>query len=344
MGRKRKAVLVLPDYVHVVKRPSGRVNYYYQKYRGTPKQEKAIPLPDPLSKEWESALKAAQAGPQPGKFAQFIDAYEASPKFEKLAKKTRKEYKRYLIIARGYFGRRDPREIMPFHLAELQDDFGSETPAKANMIVAAIGAMYAWGIQRNWADMNPANAITRLDGGEYEPWPQKIWELAMDSLRPDMRLACVFCLYTGQRISDVLAMNLESVKDDMIAVRQIKTGKPLWIPLHSELKPVIAERRQTGIGKMPLVMSPAGKHYTVDYFHAQWGLEMQKEPQSAIRKEGYVPHGLRKNAVNKLLEVGCTTHEVAAITGQSLQMIEHYSKAVNQVKLAISAMRKWEAQ
>ena len=43
-----------------------------------------------------------------------------------------------------------------------------------------------------------------------------------------------------------------------------------------------------------------------------------------------------------LLEAGCTTAEVQAITGQSMQMVEHYAKQVNQKKLAASAILKWE--
>jgi hypothetical protein len=51
---------------------------------------------------------------------------------------------------------------------------------------------------------------------------------------------------------------------------------------------------------------------------------------------------LRKNAVNALLEAGCTPHETASITGQSVQMVEHYAKKVSQKKLGKSAMLKFE--
>ena len=51
-------------------------------------------------------------------------------------------------------------------------------------------------------------------------------------------------------------------------------------------------------------------------------------------------HGLRKSAVVTLLEAGCTTAEVQAITGQSMQMVEHYTKQVSQKKLAASAILK----
>ena len=59
--------------------------------------------------------------------------------------------------------------------------------------------------------------------------------------------------------------------------------------------------------------------------------------------KGLVFHGLRKSAVVFLLEAGCTVAEVAAITGQSMQMVEHYARMVSQEKLAAAAVLKWEA-
>lgn len=44
-----------------------------------------------------------------------------------------------------------------------------------------------------------------------------------------------------------------------------------------------------------------------------------------------------------MLEAGSTDAEAAVITGQSRQMVEHYSKQVNQKRLAAAAILKWEA-
>jgi hypothetical protein len=43
-----------------------------------------------------------------------------------------------------------------------------------------------------------------------------------------------------------------------------------------------------------------------------------------------------------LAEGSCSEHEIAAITGQSLQMVAHYTKDANQKKLASSAIQKLE--
>jgi hypothetical protein len=53
-------------------------------------------------------------------------------------------------------------------------------------------------------------------------------------------------------------------------------------------------------------------------------------------------HGLPKTAAKRLAEGSCSEHEIAAITGQSLQMMAHYTKEANQKKLASSAIQKLE--
>ena len=61
-----------------------------------------------------------------------------------------------------------------------------------------------------------------------------------------------------------------------------------------------------------------------------------------LREHRIVFHGLRKNAVNMLLEVGCTEDEVGAIVGMSSAMVRHYAKEVRKHHLAINAMKKLE--
>ena len=61
-----------------------------------------------------------------------------------------------------------------------------------------------------------------------------------------------------------------------------------------------------------------------------------------LQEHRIVFHGLRKNAVNMLLEVGCTEDEVGAIVGMPAAMVRHYAKEVRRHHLAINAMRMLE--
>lgn len=145
-------------------------------------------------------------------------------------------------------------------------------------------------------------------------------------------------------------MKLSDVTDNRIAVYQSKTKTRLLIPLHRDLAAILAriERRSVFI-----LTNTRGVPWTQSGSHSSWGGALEPPPQKQgllprahplwpIKRGGLVFHGLRKSAVVMLLEAGCTTAEVSAITGQSMQMVEHYAKQVNQKRLAASAILKWE--
>jgi integrase len=344
MGRRRKAGVVLPEGVHKVT-SRGKEFYYWRPGRNTARAKDLKPtwfrLPaDPNSSAFWQALERSQkpAEATPGGMARMIAAYRASPHYGALKPATRREYDRYMATINATLGAMEPIDLGPSQVAAIRDGLG-DTPGKANAMIRAIAALYKWGRQRGFAKDNPAAGIDKLKIGEYEPWPQWAWELTGD-MRPELRLACTLALYTGQRLGDILDMHMGQIKDGTIAVRQAKTGKSMRIPLHRELAPVLEECRRRGA--LFLVSRPDGSQFTVDQFHAMWGREMAQDPVSRIRDGGFVFHGLRKSATVKLVEAGCTEKETAAITGQSLQMVEHYSKGADQLRLAREAIRKVE--
>ena len=116
--------------------------------------------------------------------------------------------------------------------------------------------------------------------------------------------------------------------------RARQTGKALLIPLHRDLKPILEQIPRRSIY---ILTNTDGVPWRG--FQSTWA---DRRP-SLVRQHGLVFHGLRKSAVVTLIEAGCPTSEVSAITGQSLAMVEHYAKMVNQEKLARSAILRWEA-
>jgi transposase len=71
---------------------------------------------------------------------------------------------------------------------------------------------------------------------------------------------------------------------------------------------------------------------------------MDTEPFKRFREERLVFHGLRKNAVIALLEVGCTEAEVGAIVNMSEQMVRHYGREVSLKALARNGMKLLESR
>ncbi|MDF0659517.1 MULTISPECIES: hypothetical protein [Rhizobium] len=71
---------------------------------------------------------------------------------------------------------------------------------------------------------------------------------------------------------------------------------------------------------------------------------MDEESFKRFREERIVFHGLRKNAVINLLEVGCTENQVGSICNMSGQMVQHYGREVALRSLAKDAMKPMEAR
>jgi hypothetical protein len=344
---KRKPVLPLPDGVVAIT-PRGRTYFYYTPGRGGRGQGKRVRLPDdPHSPAFWEAYRALSgrdsASPQAkaGTFDALIDAYLISADFLKKANSTQALNKHYLGIIRDVWGDMRADGVRPKHVLDLRDTF-AETPRKADELVSTLRTLFAWGRPRELAgETNPAIDIGKLSGGDgWASWHMDDIAYARQHLRPDLWHAAALALYTGQRQSDVLKMQWSAIRDGRITVRQGKTGKPLAILLHRELMLILDQIERRSIR---ILVNSRGKPWATG-FRSAWQDAMNTEAFADFRLRRLVFHGLRKSAVNFLLEAGATVPETASVTGQSHQMVAHYAKGVDQGKLASAAILKWEGR
>lgn len=337
---------MLPEHVHRVKWKSGTVAYYYQRNRGTPYAGPRHRLPDNPESDffWKEIKRLSEAKREIGSFAAMVDSYLASPKFAQLKPNTQREYKRHMLAVRAALIHDDARDVEPADIARMRDSMG-KTPAKANAYVKSIAALYSWGCEAGFAKVNPAANISKLRIGEHPPWPLWAWEAALAYFRLDIRRCCIMGRYTGQRLGDVLPMNLADVEaiDGVTGIHlvQQKTGKRLFVPLPAPARAIVAEAKAEG--RFLLCPKMDGNPWTVDQFHAAWGREMKRSPElAAIRAAGLSFHGLRKAFVVERTELGHSAKMVGSITGQSGPVVEHYAKGADQKRLAIASHKAVE--
>lgn len=345
MGRPRKRGVMLPEHVHVT-RSRGHEYLTYQEHRGTPKAGPRIKLPGPAGSDvfWTAYLTAKASPPvkEDKTVAAFVRAYRASGAFKQLRDGTRRDYDRYLGMLEVRLGAYAVADITAVVLQDFHDSL-TDTPVVARHFVAVIKTLFKWGVPRDWAKSNPARDVDMInhksDGAE--PWPQWAFDLINKHARWEVRTFVALGLYTGQRSADILNMKLSDITGDMIAVKQSKTSKKLNIPLHRDLKPVIAECRARGF--IYMVPGPKGDPLDTNRWRALWGREINRDVLKKIGNGRLVkPHGLRKSAVCRLAEAGCTDNEIASVTGQSMPMVAHYKKLYDQEKVARRAVKKWE--
>ena len=269
--------------------------------------------------------------------SELVKAWHASPEWSAMKPSTRSDWNRYGQRIVEAWGDLEVRGIMPKPVIALRDRYAS-APAAANNLLRCLSAMMHWAVPRDWRSDNPCREVEKLQIGEgYQPWPLDVVASAREQLiaagNDPLWWVLAFALYTGQRRGDVLAMRWDALQCDLITVRQEKTGKLLTIPLHRDLREIVATLPKRAVS---ILATEAGQPWSNERWKSAW---RRQHPPAAAR---YVLHGLRKSVVVTLLEAGCTTAEVAPITGQSHDMVEHYAKRVNQKKLARAAMTRWE--
>ncbi len=350
MGRPRRARAKLPPHVHAVK-AKGKEYYYYQPYRSTSRERERIKLPGapfdddgtPNAAWWQAYRDQTQereTGVRAGSFAALIKTYKESPEWRELSAKTQGLWGPLLDKVKQAWAQLSVKGLEPRHVLALRDAY-ADTPGMANNMIRALSSVLGWSVPRGWRGNNPCLGLRKLKGGEgYEPWSWEEIDLFQMKARRDIWQAAALALYTGQRMSDVLAMRWSDIKGGMIAVVQHKTGKQLWIPAHENLRKVLAQITRSNV---QILTNSRGAAWTLDGFKTSWGDELDRKEFATLRERQRVFHGLRKSAVVFLLEAGCSDAEVSAITGQSRRMVEHYAKQVNQKKLAAAAVLKWEA-
>lgn len=149
------------------------------------------------------------------------------------------------------------------------------------------------------------------------------------------RLGYALALYTGQRRSDLARMSWQAYMDGGIAVRQDKTGAPLWIPCHPNLRMLLDPMPKDGPA---IALTAFGKQFTRNGF----GNMIADAIVKAKLSDDCRLHGLRKSAGRCLAEAGATSRQIMAILGhKTLTEAERYTREADQRRLAQEGIDRW---
>lgn len=322
-----------------VKFVKSRGHWYAYFNTGRSKDGKPIyaPLPKPHSVGfWDSyaahkAVRTKRAGTAYN-VAQLVEEYLSGVKFGELADASQRLYRIQLAKVTTVLGEFPVNDLHP---SDVRAAIEAERypAATTNAFLSAITALYAWARRQNKTELRPTADIERKKMGEHQPWPDATLEAALKADDDTVRLGAHLLYFTGQRIGDVCKMRWNHISDGVVQVLQEKGKKPLGVPLHSRLS---AELDRTPKRGMTILADEQGKAFRTS--------RLRKALQAFTNDMGdkTVPHGLRKNAVNSLLIAGCTIAEVASITGQTFQVVEHYAKGIDQGRMSKGAMLKFE--
>lgn len=335
----------LPPYVQAFPDRHGKARYYFRR-AGFPR----LALPGlPWSPEFMAAHAEAMIGDgpirkdvgaeraAPGTFNALVVAYFNSPIFKSLSLPTQATYRGILEGFAAKHGHKRAIALQGSNIARMMAEKAA-TPAAANNLLRMLRLLMKFAVIHGWRRDNPTTGLKALKmrAGGFYAWSEadiaKFEECHPIGTRA--RLAFALLLYTAQRRSDVVLMGRQHIRNEVLTIRQQKTGTLVEIPVLPDLRAILDAAPNN---HMTFLVAAAGKPFTAAGF-GNWFREVCN--QASLPKE-CAAHGLRKAASRRLAEAGCTAHQIMAITGHTtLPEVMRYTQSVDRRKLAVTAMEK----
>lgn len=319
--------------------------YYYHRATG------ARLNGEPGSPEFLASIADAEAKSRnrsQGTLSGLIREFEATAKWRKLAESTRTEYRRVMTFWEDRYGtcphvaledKAFRRDVLKWH-----DEYSADHPREADNRVTILARILSWAAKDGPLDRNVLDSFDRAYQGDRS---DKIWlpehvEAFMAVAEPEMQLALVLALHTGQRQGDILRLAWSNYNGTHLSLRQGKSrradkpGRLVTIRCTKALKATLdgLDKRSTLI-----LTTKTGRAFKKRYFADQW----EKSCKAAGIEDLHF-HDIRGTTVTMLFQAGCNLGEIVSITGHSLrraqEILDKYLARTS--TMADSAIAKFE--
>jgi integrase len=359
------------SYIHAFRDRHGKIRHYFRR------SGKRVPLSGlPGSDEFMTAYQAALTGltirkkqigeerTVPGTLQALIAAYldcspESTSPFKALAAETQRTRRNILenlreihgdkrVYRTDQYGRRIPL-LTRVHVQRIINQKSNAPFAQRNLL-NTLRAMFRWAVAEDRVPDDPTLGVNRqkIESAGYTTWAEDHIEQyrRRHALGTMPRLAIELILATAVRRGDAVKLGPQHVCGGTITFEQSKRrgrgGAPLNIPLHPDFCAALKAMPPSNV----VHLTPATTFLTTSFGQpfktaASFGNWFRQCCDQASLPKGISAHGLRKATARRLAELGCSTHQIAAITGHAtLSEVQRYTKAADQKRLAQEAMKR----
>lgn len=280
--------------------------------------------------------EAARAGRRPTTWGELADQYTADV-IPLKAPRTREDYMADLAMLRRVFDKAPLEHIEPTHIAGYRDKRfkkphkGRKAPAvpelaktRANREIALFSAVWNWGRDTGRTALsNPCEGVKRhKETGRDRYVTDDEFAAVYAEADPVLRIALDLYLLTGQRVSDVLRMNLTDIRDGCLHLLQWKTGKRLRLEVVGELAGVVDRIKgqtfpENAVVTFAMVRDESGQRITYDALSDRF---------QAARASAGVHFQLRDLRAKAATDLDDLALAQRLLGHSSRAMTEHYTK------------------
>jgi integrase len=288
-----------------------RRTYWYAWKSGPPLRGKPG-MPEFIASYNEAVAK--KVAPPTGVLLALLFRFQESAEFQfGIGARTRRDYIKQIKRIEKAFGDfpikalADPRATSVF--LEWRDHLAQTSLRQADYAYSTLSRILSWAQKRRLITENPCAKGGKLYHGTRI---NKIWDdediaRFLRTAPPNLRLAMLLAINTGQRQGDLLRLPWSAYDGTAIKLRQRKTGAYVPIPVTDELKAALDAAPR----KSPIMLTNSdNKPWSESGFQGAWGKATMR---AGIR--GLTFHDLRGTAVVTLARAGCNEVQIYSITG-----------------------------
>lgn len=311
---------------------------------GGKRRERAIKLDwqgdpevlDQLYWECRTGRHEGQKAPARYTWRELVEAWRADPRVQgSLAASTKASYRRTMDAILAKNADKDMRQTTRQGLRAVHDKL-AETPRKADKYLQTVSLLWNYGKhKRDWPlGDNPATGIDMFGKqSEFLPWPD--WMVKrLDTAPEAVRAAAELILGTGQRPSAAIGMRRDAFNGEWMWVLDEKQGEPFETFCPVDLRQYLDALPARGAHVLAKNLTEPLGYNAVEGRFRTWrkGLGAKAAPYSL--------HGLRKLAIIRLAEAGCSDAEIQAVTNQSAETVAYYRSKASRRKLSKAAQER----
>ncbi|SOC13881.1 phage integrase family protein [Rhodobacter sp. JA431] len=325
-----------------IKTVGGKTRAYYRMtwLQDGKRREKFIPLPSDIdSAEFDRAYWAIRSGtspalkkPEKDTWADLIRAYRTHPKFTRLATSTKRAYDRILNEIAEKNADKPVRSLTRAQVRAIHAKY-VDTPRRADWMVQIISLLLNFARQTlDWKVENVAEGI-ELYGKqrEFEPWPD--WMISkLDTAPANVRAVAELILGTGQRPNAAINMRHDDFHGEWMDVLDEKTDTRIEVYSPPSLRAFLASQPKRGAHILAKNLTEPLGYSAVEKAFRAWRASLGEKARP------FTLHGLRKLAIIRLAEAGCTDAQIQSITNQTPEMIAYYRARASRKRLSKAAI------
>lgn len=288
----------------------------------------------------------------------FWEAYEAAVKGEKIVKPVKsgslawlvERYKDSVQFTQGatttrYFRSRTLQRVVeaagPMQFANVSAaqihkgmDDRAAAPHTANHFLTAMRLLFDWAKLNGHVKINPCDGIKPL---RIKIIGHPVWSIeqveqyrARHKVGTRARLAIDMLLFTGLRVSDVIRIGRQHVRQGVLSIKTKKTNTQVHIPIFAELR---ASIDASPTSDLTFLTAQRGRPFQAPQSFTAWFAKRCEE--AGLAGTGLSAHGLRKAGATIAADDGASPHELMAMFGWTrIAMAEVYTKEADRRRLA----------